>query len=438
MTKLRLASSRAGAVVRRAMAAAGAVAGPAGPARPVGLSFLLMVAANAFGSPFLPVHARALLVPDAAALPWLSEEMAAGLPISVFWLAVAVAQLTTGAWERGRDHRVLLGLAMALATAGLALAGLSGHILALVLWRGVGGLGFGAAMILVQDHLIRALGPQARTRASGLYLSLFFSGTIGGTLAGGALAGAVGFSATLLAAAALSAAGMLLTRLGPPHREAPASRDFRTVAVLRNRRLLGLILFAAIPSRLINAGVVFYLIPLYLHDLGTAQGTIGWVVAIYSLILATTTNAWSRLIDRTGRPVLFTIAGALLSAAAVLVIPAGWSGLWGAAAAVTLLGIAQAAGMSPQVTVLFEIAAEEMERYGRTRLLGLYRVSERVGLFLGPMVAASLAGGLGYVPALAALAGLMGSAGAALVVIFRPRRPAGAKPPGPATEGGLA
>lgn len=387
--------------------------------------FLLLAAANAFGTSFLPVLARSQWAGDAAALYWLPGDVAAGLPVSAFWLAVAAAQLSTGLWERGRNHRVLMLVFAGLATVGLALAGLADHVLALTVWRAVGGFGFGAVMILVQDALIRAMGPQARTQASGLYLSLFFGGTIFGTLAGGWLAGAVGAPATLLLAAGLSAAATIFGSRVPHHREAAtATGGLSPAEILGNRRLVALVLFAAVPSRVLNTGLAFYIVPLYLHDLGVAQGTTGWVVASYSLILATTTGFWSRIIDRNGRPLSFVVSGALLSALAALVIPLGWSGLWGAVAAVALLGVAQSVGMAPQVTVLFQVAAAEMERCGRTRLLGFYRVCERLGLFLGPLLTALLVGQLGYERSLAILAGVVGIAGGVLALSFRGGRTA--------------
>lgn len=381
---------------------------------PVALAFVVIVTANAFASAFLPLHTRSL--PVGLPVGWLGADLAAGLPISLFWLAVAGAQLTTHRWEQGRDHHRLLLIAGLLSALGLAGAAWAGTAITLSLWRGLGGFGFGAVLILTQDHLLRAFGPAARTRASGLYLSLFFAGTIAGTLAGGGLADWIGPGLTLVAAALLTATA-LLPALGAPHyRDSAAPALFRPSALLGNRSLMVLLLCAAIPSRLINAGFVFYIVPLYLADQGIGTATIGWVVAIYSALLAVLTAPWSRLIDRVGHPELFVLAGALVSVASVLVMPLILAGLPGAIAAVTLLGLAQSIGMSPQITVLFRVAAEEMERYGRTRLLGLYRVAERLGLFLGPVAAGGLVAVWGYAPAQLVLAALLAVASVILAL----------------------
>lgn len=373
-------------------------------------AFFLFIGADAFSNAFLPVYARNLPL----AWPGLSPEVAGGLPVSAFWLMVAAAQLTTGLWERGRTHRTLILAAMALSGTGLALTGLAGTVHELILWRGVGGFGYGIVMILAQDGILRIMGPEARTQASGKYLSTFFAGTICGTLAGSAIADAAGFDKAFFAAAAVTACALVLALFMEAYRESAPRQPFRPLALLRNPLVVALVAFAAVPSRLLIAAFLYYLLPLYLHDAEASPTETARIVMIYSLILALTATAWSRLVDRTGRPMLFTSAGIALSAASMMIIPvwgpggdlAALSGTVAAVAAVALLGTSQAIGMSPQVTVLFRVARAEIDRFGRTPVLGIYRVCERVGLFAGPMAAAWLVGGYGYGPALTALGAL--------------------------------
>ncbi len=379
----------------------------------VGGGFLLLIAADGFSIPFLPILADHLHESGG----FLPHDVAVGLPVSVFWLAVAATQLTTGLWERGRDRRLLLAAACLLVGAGLAACAVAGTVSSLVLGRALGGLGFGAVMILVQDYFLRALGPARRTFASGLYLGLFFAGSLAGTLAGSQSASRLGYPATLALAAGLAVvvgAGALLLA---SQREAAPPQRLRPLDVMRNRAMLGLVLFAALPARLVNGGFVFFFVPLYLHQRGIPQDLIGWVVMIYPLVMATTAVPWSRLIDRTGRPMAFTLAGLLLSGIAMLAIPLAGGGLWPTVAAMALLGTAQAIGMSPQITVLFRVAGEEVARYGQTSVIGLYRVCERAGLMAGPVLVGALLGHLGSDGALLVLAGMMAACTAALAIV---------------------
>lgn len=405
-------------------------------------AFFLATAADSVSNAFLPVVARSLpsgfpFRPDGPVLP---DGIAAGLPVAVFWLAVAVAQITAGRWERGRDHRALLLGALTLSAVASALSGMAGSVAALALWRAAAGFATGIVMILVQDGLLRAAAAGQRTAASGSYLGVFFAGTIAGTLAGGAVAGAMGHAAAFYAAALGAGAALLPTFGLPRHREALAPQPFRARDLLRNPPFLALALLAAVPSRLLIAGFLYCLLPLRLHDLGLGPAGVGWVLSLYALIMALTAPAWSRRIDRSGRPLAFTVAGLLLSALALTALPladaVGWTGAWGgggiaaAAIACALLGTAQAIGMAPQVTLLFRVSADAMERFGRTPVLGLFRVFERLGLFAGPLLVGALTGGGADAP-LVVLALLAAAAAPTLALALSRSTPSPASRPQP-------
>ena len=365
---------------------------------PIKLSFLALVAADAVGVSFLPVYARDL------GQVWgvLAPETAAGLPVSLFWLMVAAAQLTVPLWLPERGQRGLMRAA--LATVGLCLFGaaLAASVEMLILCRAVAGFAYGVAMILVQDALLRAYPPEARTEASGLYLSLFFGGTLAGTLAGGLLAAEIGYPATLATGAALALCGLIPARALPDARD-PRRPPIGLRPLLRNGRLLALVLLAAIPSRLVIGAFLYYLVPLHLHDHGFAADQIGWVLMVYGLVLVLLATPIARMIDRRNRPFTFTLLGLLGSALAMAMIPIGGGGLAVAVAAVATLGLAQALGMAPQVTLLFRATEREMAQAGRARLLGLFRVGERLGLFLGPVLAGAALPLAGYAGTLEAL-----------------------------------
>jgi MFS-type transporter involved in bile tolerance (Atg22 family) len=74
--------------------------------------------------------------------------------------------------------------------------------------------------------------------------------------------------------------------------------------------------------------------------------------------------------------------------------------------------------MAPQVTLLFRATEVEMAHAGRARLLGLFRVSERLGLFLGPVLAGVLLPLSGYAGTLQALSVLVLIAAAGFAAVF--------------------
>lgn len=353
-------------------------------------AFFLATAADSSSNAFLPVFARTLQ-PGITGLP---PEMAAGLPIAAFWLMVAAAQLTTFRWETGRDHRWLLAGALSLSALAQLLSGFAGNALELTAWRGLNGFTTGIVMILVQDGMLRTAGEAARTKASGVYLGIFFAGTIAGTLGGGFVAGQSGHHTVFFIGAATVGLAALLAATLPSYREGAPPQVFRLKAALGNPAFLALILLGALPSRLLISAFLYYLAPLRLHDLGLGVIETGWILALYAAIMSTTAPLWSRLADHSRSPLLFTLGGLGLSAAALLVAPlgplAGLDSRTAIIAAVALLGTAQAIGMAPQVTLLFQVAGDEMRRFGRAPVLGLFRVFERMGLFAGPLLAGLL------------------------------------------------
>lgn len=364
---------------------------------PIKLAFVALVAADALGTSFLPVYARGLT----SLSPGLAPEAAAGLPVSLFWLAVAAAQLSVPRWLPDRDQTGLIRLALTAVSLALTAAAVAPWVELLVLCRSIAGFAYGVAMILAQDTLLRAYPASARTQASALYLSLFFGGSVAGTLIGGLLAAQIGPGPTLAVGAGIAALALIPAGWIPSHWEArhPAAP---ITPLLHNRAFMGLVVLAAIPSRLLIGAFLYYVLPLYLHDRGVAADQIGWVMMIYGATLAVLATPLGRLIDRRGQAFGFTVLGLFGAALAMAAIPLG-DGLLGAVAAVALLGISQALGMAPQVTLLFDATRQEMARTGRARLLGLFRVGERIGLFLGPLAAGLFLPWAGYSGTLQAL-----------------------------------
>lgn len=365
---------------------------------PISLAFLALVAADAVGTAFLPVHARGLAV----LWPGLGPAAAASLPVACFWLAVAAAQLTVPRWLPEREHDGLMRAALSAVSLALAASAVAPWAELLIVCRMVAGFGYGVAMILAQDTLLRAYPASARTQASAFYLSLFFGGSVTGTVAGGLLASAIGAGPTLAVGAGLAAVALVPVAWMPSFREARRPPG-NLAPLLRNPGFIGLVGLAAIPSRLLIGAFLYYLLPLYLHDQGVGSGQAGWVLMVYGVTLAALATPLGRMIDRRGQPFTFTLLGLIGSGAALAALLLGGGGIGAAVTAVALLGLAQALGMAPQVTLLFAATQREMAQAGRARLLGLFRVGERFGLFLGPLLAGGLLPWAGYAGTLQAL-----------------------------------
>ncbi|MBP7339467.1 MFS transporter [Niveispirillum sp.] len=365
----------------------------------VRLGFFLLIFADAFTYSFMPVYARSLL---GAGGGLLNTATAVGLPISAFWLAVAVAQPLTGLVAHRLPRSALLAAVAGLAAAGLLLCGTAGGLPALLAGRVIGGLAIGAVMILVQDSILAAMPVDRRTQANAIYLSIFFGGTVCGTLTGSLIADHAGPAATLIAASALAllavpcllssgSTAAVRTETTGTASVAEPRRLSALSSLLRNRRFMSIVLLAAVPSRLMITGFLYYLAPLRLADLGNSPSETGRVMMIYSLLMALTAPGWGRLVDGRGGARRFVLASGVLTAATAL-LALSMPTTIGLVLAVMVLGTAQAFGMSSQITLIFEETEAERARAGRLLVLSVYRVADRVGLFIGPVVMAALLG----------------------------------------------
>ncbi|MFV3130809.1 MFS transporter [Niveispirillum sp. KHB5.9] len=398
----------------------------------VRLGFFLLVFADSFAHSFLPVYARSLLGAD---LKGLDAATAVGLPISAFWLAVALSQPLTGLLAHRLPRPLLLGAVAAFCALGLAVCGMADGLWMLLAGRVLGGLAVGAVMILVQDSMLAAVPADHRAQANAGYLSIFFAGTVCGTVTGSLIANHAGPAATLLVAAAFALASvpflLSMGTLSGPEREGammpPVPADGRVLAglglLLRNPRFMALLLLAALPARLMIAGFIYYWAPLRLADLGNSPSEAGRAIMAYALLMALTTPFWGRVAGGPGaarRLVLASGGLTAVSAFLALLVPT----TPGVVLAIITLGTAQAFGMSCLVTLIFDETAVEQASAGRLLVLAVYRVADRVGLFIGPVVMASLLaqGGEG-----AGLAGIgLSCLGATLLLAaglrFLPRR----------------
>lgn len=384
-----------------------------------------LIFAESLSYSFFPIFAKELYSAEIG----LPEAVAIGLPIAAFWLLVAVTQPTVGVWARGARRRPLFIAGAALTALGLALSGLATDIHALLLWRAVTALGYGALLIVCQSDILDAAGPEARTQGAALFTSVYFSATICGTAIGGVIADQIGYGPTLVVSAAIAAMtpvfviGLRETAGAPaPRRDRPWRTD--VALLLRNPRFVALTPLAAVPARLVNAAFLFYLAPLFLDALQNSKPETARVMMIYAVVMAFTSPLWAKLVDRWRRPLPFVAAGGLLSGLGMLAVLAR-PDTWGVVAAIALLGTAQAFSMTSQITLVALVTPAEQQRLGGPAVLGLFRMVERAGSVAGPFLAGVFAARYGYQGSMAAIGLIVAAAALLMMLVFAATRPRG-------------
>ena len=162
----------------------------------------------------------------------------------------------------------------------------------------------------------------------------------------------------------------------------------RTLALLSSLRFASLILCCAIPAKILQTGILYLLVPLYLIELSASQTDIGRVMMLYALVIIPISPLASRLADRLNKNMLFVILATLASGALLIAL---WSSssIWSVAILVAGLGLIHAFLKAPMIVSVIE-ASEAKAGVSRTLAMSLLRTSERIGSVIGPVLIATM------------------------------------------------
>lgn len=349
---------------------------------------------------FLPLFVARLSPADTA----ISDELLFGLPIALFMLAGAITVPFGGRLsDRFGPRQVFL--------AGIvpAIAGYVGTFLAegyydLIGWRILSGFGYGLIFIAAQAWVAENTQERSRAQDMSVFVGAVFAATICGPSIGGILAGRIGYEATFLISATLAVVSGLVvyamldgTAKGRPMlHTTTVGEEWR--ALLSDGRLFAVTVFAAVPGKLILAGFLFYLVPLYLSELGNRQSVIGWMIMLYGVSTLLCLPFASRYADRFGRHATVVAVGGVLAGLGCLASLSDET-VGGASNAVMIailaLGVGHALSLASQLAIVQEVASRH-RRLGQASVIGAYRLVERAGMVLGPVVAGALAATFGY------------------------------------------
>jgi MFS family permease len=390
----------------------------------------LTVLSDELVRPFLAVRAAEL---DG---PWaLGPEALAGIPLSAFLLTWALSQpFGAGLLQRFGSRRCLVVAAGAVSLLMLATAA-TGNWTLLVALRALTGVAFGFVLIFAQTLMLRLEQGAGRASALAEFVGAVVAAGICGPVIGGLMAVKLGAAPTLVTSGLCAAAALALAW---PLRSVPAvgprgrALSWASLgALLQHRRLLTLLLCSAIPGKLAATAVLLLVIPLAVIELGESPSLTGRLLLVYFLAFWLVAAAAGRLSDRQPSRKPFVVIGGLLSA---LGCAAGFAvdGLWGLVLLGGLLGLGQAWLSSPQIAWAIQMADEVPNGTDSEVVLGIYRLMERFGGALGPVLVAGLVGSQGLRGALLWLAAMLALGAAVTVVALHTGRRAAAPAGAPA------
>jgi MFS family permease len=369
---------------------------------------------------FLPLFVRQLYEPH----PWLNESVVISLPIVVWLTIVGLSAPFSGQWSKRFGSRNIFLCGLIPSVIGFLGCSMSQSILEFVLWRGATALGYAMITIACQDYLLGKNVAGSRNVNIAVFVGIIITATMCGTAIGGILAARIGYQATFLIAAGLMIlagfAGyqMLSQDSGTGVEiEQKNTGGFEGIRmVFKNRRFLVFLFCIAIPTNILMAAYLWYLVPLYLFDLGATTAEIGRTMMIYYLLIIAIGEAVSKKVKTSNGLTLLVGLGSLLSGIGLVAFHQ-WIDFWAVVLSVTFLGLSHSLIKAPQIAFSLEICKTEVHTAGHNVVLGSLRVLERFGSIIGLIIGAVMIDSYGYQNAIG-LAGIGVCAASLIFILF--------------------
>ena len=340
---------------------------------------------------FLPAYVQDLSVP----VPWLSPQLVVGLPIALFMLIVALAQPFVGAYCERVGHRRTMLIGAGIATLGFFGSAMASSVLDLLLWRSLCGLGYAMVFVAAQAFVLDHATPANRARSFAIFVGAIMAASVCGPSIGGILADNIGVRPTFFIAALVAVGSMAVIRLLPnerPEQGRSMSRLPRLSeigALVMNRRFMTVTGLAAMPAKMLLTGLCFYLVPLYVLSIGSTQAMAGRVLMTYAVAMVVLSPLTATLATDRQRMHWLVAGGLVISGLGGVLMLAGGGVGW-VFLAVALVGLGQSMSISAQSALVSEHCEAEIAQLGEGTVYGVYRLLERLGNAMGPLLAAAL------------------------------------------------
>lgn len=369
---------------------------------------------------FLPGYINKLLVP----IPGLSPQIVLGLPIVLFMLIVALGQPYLGGWSERVGRKRAMTIGALVATVGFVATALAQSLYDLLLWRSLCAVGYGMVFVAAQGYILDHSGQRDRAKGFALFIGAIMVATVCGPSIGGILADNIGYRLSFAVAAALAAISIAIISLLPPDRtnsdvresKLPSAREI--LGLLTNRRFMTLTGLAAIPAKVVLTGVCFYLVPLYIVSIGSTQSMAGRMLMVYAVLMVLIVPIAASAADRGSSRERLVATGLCISGLGGFLLLTSAS-FWVIFGVVFTLGIGQALSIASQSALVADHCQDEIQRFGSDAVYGVYRLLERLGNALGPLLASVLVIYYDYQGAFIAISGLVLICGLLFALLVR-------------------
>ncbi len=347
--------------------------------------------------PFLPGFVGSLSKGVDLAL----QNMVIGFPIVIFMLVVAFSQPWLGRLSQQHGNRRLLLGGTLVAIVGFLACAVATNIYVFIVARAICALGYATIFVSAQGHILENTADASRSAGFALFVGAIMVATICGPSIGGILADNIGPRATFVVAAVIAALAIpLMFRLpnGEVKKRGGATGKVQFSDVLRlcrNKQFMAVCISAAIPAKILLTGCCFFLLPLYIVSIGSTQAMAGRMLMVYAGFMVLIMPIAARYADRLDARAIFILSGLLISAIGGM-LALVTDEFFLTIGLVIALGIGQSLSITAQSTLVSNVAASEIELFGEGYVYGVYRLLERMGNALGPLLAGVLLSLFGF------------------------------------------
>ncbi len=324
----------------------------------------------------------------------------ASLPFALYYLVFALALVPAGRLERRLGAKTLMVGGLVAAAGGLSMLTFTHDFWMAVAARALSGVGQGVLFIGVQAYVLANSSAAHRTQAGGAIVFGFQAGMIGGMAIGSLLVSYMGPEGvfTLASSIALLTAlygWVLLPRQVAGTEPVPSMHAAwrEMIAIFRDGSFLRSILLVGMPAKAVLTGVILFAMPLLLAQQGYAKEDVGQITMLYATAVILASHYAAQRTDRTSdtESILFwgtsVTAIGLAMVASVSMIDANANPVLATlmiVGGVIMVGIAHGCINAPIVTHVAQCEAANL--YGMANAAATYRLMERIGHVLGPVI----------------------------------------------------
>jgi MFS family permease len=359
---------------------------------------------------FLPSYIKNLLVP----IDGVSPQIIISLPIVLFMLIVAIGQPYLGGWSERIGRRRTMAIGASIAAVGFAATAFAYGLWDLLVWRSLCAIGYAMVFVAAQGYVLDHSGPKDRARGFALFVGAIMVATVCGPATGGILADNIGARYTFLIAALICILSVLTIKQlpGDAQKRGANLRDTKVPnlreigSLCLNRRFMVLTGLAAIPAKIVLTGFCFYLVPLYILSLGSTQAMAGRMLLVYAVIMVILVPIAAGFSDAGAKRERFVALGLIVSGLGGLALLATGNVLL-VFVVVIFLGLGPAVSIASQGALVEDLCGPEIAKYGRDTVYGVYRLLERMGNAVGPLLASVLVIYFNYQGAFVAISALV-------------------------------